>query len=526
MAAEIRRPDAFSLHGNVTENWRLWKEEFDIYLRAKELVNKPEDVRVAILLNSIGRDARERYNHFTWDAEADRHQYGRVIAKFDEHFRGKRRLMFSRYKFWSYEDPEGQELMEYVTTLRTLADQCEFTERDNMIRDKLVFSLKDLQLKERLLDVDILTLQTTIEKCQSAETTRKEIKLMTEGVKEEKYLEAVKRQKPQQYGTNRRFDDCRNCGTTHQPRSCPAWGKECHICHKFNHFARVCRSGRGTRPYKDTAAVTQENVPSSDEEQLDMGTVVCHSIGAIYNKDAAWWQSIDVAGTKIRFKIDTGAEANIIPQIQWEAINNRPNVNRSNTVLKMIDGARLDHVGKATVTLRANNIEVVEEIFITKRNNVTPLLGLQTAIKLALIQRNRNVSAEISTVQKSLTKSHIMKEYADVFNGDLGKYPDLYKIRLTDDACPRINPPRRIPHMLYAPLKTRLQEMVEIGVIEPVDKPTDWVNSMVVTEKKDASLRICLDPRELNKYFKREHFTIPTFQVSFSLRRIVLVSFS
>ena len=35
--------------------------------------------------------------------------------------------MFSRYKFWSYEEPEGQELMEYVTTLRTLADQCEFT---------------------------------------------------------------------------------------------------------------------------------------------------------------------------------------------------------------------------------------------------------------------------------------------------------------------------------------------------------------------------------------------------------------
>ena len=35
---------------------------------------------------------------------------------------------------------------------------------------------------------------------------------------------------------------------------------------------------------------------------------------------------------------------------------------------------------------------------------------------------------------------------------------------------------------------------------------------MVATEKKDGSLRICLDPRHLNQYVKREHFTIPTFQ--------------
>ena len=54
--------------------------------------------------------------------------------------------------------------------------------------------------------------------------------------------------------------------------------------------------------------------------------------------------------------------------------------------------------------------------------------------------------------------------------------------------------------------------MVKTRVIEPVDHPTVWVNSMVCTEKKDGSLRVCLDPRHLNKHIKREHFTIPTFQ--------------
>ena len=31
-------------------------------------------------------------------------------------------------------------------------------------------------------------------------------------------------------------------------------------------------------------------------------------------------------------------------------------------------------------------------------------------------------------------------------------------------------------------------------------------------EKKDGSLRLCLDPKDLNKVIRREHFQIPTFE--------------
>ena len=45
-----------------------------------------------------------------------------------------------------------------------------------------------------------------------------------------------------------------------------------------------------------------------------------------------------------------------------------------------------------------------------------------------------------------------------------------------------------------------------------VEKPTDWVNSMAIVEKPDGSLRICLDPRHLNKAIKREHFQLLTIE--------------
>ena len=42
------------------------------------------------------------------------------------------------------------------------------------------------------------------------------------------------------------------------------------------------------------------------------------------------------------------------------------------------------------------------------------------------------------------------------------------------------------------------------------DDPTDWVNGLIIVEKKDGFLRLCLDPRDLNKAIKREHYEIPT----------------
>ena len=37
---------------------------------------------------------------------------------------------------------------------------------------------------------------------------------------------------------------CGNCSLNHKRGECPAWGKECHSCHKLGHFSRNCRGRR------------------------------------------------------------------------------------------------------------------------------------------------------------------------------------------------------------------------------------------------------------------------------------------
>ena len=46
--------------------------------------------------------------------------------------------------------------------------------------------------------------------------------------------------------TKTRNKNCQRCGSSHERGKCPAYGKECHICKKMNHFASKCRYVRST----------------------------------------------------------------------------------------------------------------------------------------------------------------------------------------------------------------------------------------------------------------------------------------
>ena len=84
------------------------------------------------------------------------------------------------------------------------------------------------------------------------------------------------------------------------------------------------------------------------------------------------------------------------------------------------------------------------------------------------------------------------------------------------DIAPIVSPPRRVPIALRHKLKSELSRMTHLDVIEPVNDPSEWVNPLVLVEKPNGQLRICLDPQELNKAIKRHHFKLPTPEELFS----------
>ncbi|KAF0746075.1 Uncharacterized protein FWK35_00029599, partial [Aphis craccivora] len=51
----------------------------------------------------------------------------------------------------------------------------------------------------------------------------------------------------------------------------------------------------------------------------------------------------------------------------------------------------------------------------------------------------------------------------------------------------------------------------KIKIIEKVAEPKKWSSNLVIVQKPDKTLRLCLDPKELNKVIKRDYLLIPTF---------------
>jgi len=63
-------------------------------------------------------------------------------------------------------------------------------------------------------------------------------------------------------------------------------------------------------------------------------------------------------------------------------------------------------------------------------------------------------------------------------------------------------------------IKEELDDMESRGIITKINEgePTAWVNSLVYCRKPSGKLKICLDPKDLNKAISREHHVIPTLE--------------
>ena len=73
-----------------------------------------------------------------------------------------------------------------------------------------------------------------------------------------------------------------------------------------------------------------------------------------------------------------------------------------------------------------------------------------------------------------------------------------------------IQPIRHIPYHLREKLDRKLNELVDLDIIEPVDGPSQWISPVVVIPKKNEDIRLFVDMRRTNQAVTRERYPIPT----------------
>jgi len=87
--------------------------------------------------------------------------------------------------------------------------------------------------------------------------------------------------------------------------------------------------------------------------------------------------------------------------------------------------------------------------------------------------------------------------------GDLGKM----KIPLKAEARPIRQQPYRLNPIYKQEVKDKIDRMLEARIIEPIEE-SEWIIQMVVQEKKQGGIRICVNLIKLNDDFL--HDPLPT----------------
>jgi hypothetical protein len=110
--------------------------------------------------------------------------------------------------------------------------------------------------------------------------------------------------------------------------------------------------------------------------------------------------------------------------------------------------------------------------------------------------------------------TELLHEYNDLFpttftemkgiEGELGEM----KIPLRAEERPIRHRPYRLNPIYNQKVKAEIDKMLEAGIIEPVEE-SEWVNLMVVQEKKQGGLRICVDLRKMNDACLHDPFPNP-----------------
>jgi len=490
--------------GKVAANWRVFKEAYNDFATATELTGKDASIQAATLKTVMGKECRQILSRLEL-SDAEKKKPDKILEKLEEYFAPTRNVLYERYLFHSAQQQQNETVDQYIIRLRHLAENCKFGAlHDEMLRDRLVLGCRDKGARARLFREKECSLKKALEALQISEATHEQLRDIG-GEDDPIPVSAVyhKRSTKKAIQPGTRIPTCKYCGGKHEPArtKCPAYGKTCRKCGKANHFHTVCLRGKGTRQVS-MVQESQSEVSESEDELFcveEIGTVKHNRKGQFFVPLSFNHQK---RSTTIDCQLDTGATCNVISLEDVCAIQHTksPPLQPEASQLKCYDNSIINTLGQCTLECNYQG-KTYKLCFKVIDGDQKPLLSGTTCTELGLITVHAVCNVE---------STKLIELYDDVFKG-LGCLGDEYHIDIDKSIPPVQHVPRRVPVAMKEPLRQKLTELTEQGVIKKVEKPTPWISNMVAI-RKPGKLRLCIDPRDLNKAIKRPKYQMPTLE--------------
>lgn len=521
-----RPPPELNMEGGPVSRadaWRRWRQQFLLFIKASGVDSENSAVQASLLINLIGPEGFDVYQTFTFTKDTDKDDVNEVLKKFDSYFGTKENITLLRYKFFTRNQEEGESIQQYVTALRLISKKCAFLSlEEDLIKDRIVCGVRSATVRDRLLRHEDLTLEKAMNLCIAEETSQesgRQLNCFTVSGSECVQVNSVEQcrgsggrrgrraggpsgRAPAPRRADGRFTPvhaapCSGCGARVrcQQKQCPAQNATCFVCGKRGHFARVCKSGYNTNfnsgRVRHVYEIGEEeaNTESDEEESFHISVITDNK-----SESGKWFEILTCTNGEENFKLDTGADINVISYRRFIELGyNECDIKNTNIKLEAYSGDKIPIKGTCSMKWVYKNT-IYNLRFAIADNDCQSVLGRKSCELMKLVKRIYGIN---------------LTDYSDLFQG-VGCLPGKYHIVVDNSIRPVVCASRKIPLGIRDRLLLELQKMEKLGIIRKVYHPTPWVHPLVIVAKKNNGIRICLDPRDLNRAVQRAHFQLPT----------------
>lgn len=515
-------PDQFNFED--PESWEVWSKRFERYITVGGLNNKTEAEKIDVLLYVMGQKSESILLQIKDKPDTLK----KTLDAFKRYFAPRTNVIFERFKFNTRKQNQGEPIDAFITDLHAMAEKCQFGElKDELIRDRVVVGMTDSRTSEAMQLKSDLTLQIAIEMARQSERQHAENKIIRNREVPINFMKSnrskqhnQKQQKIHQQSTQAKDNSskiCYFCNNSYHIRDvCPAKDVECRKCGIKGHFQKACKSNsiNNSKHSKETKRhnfnkVNNVNTTDCEDYSNDMfiGNMCCNSL-----EINEWTIECNIVefNTKIKFLVDTGASnvsipEHLVPLKYFKGMD-------TNSTACGPDGSALNVVGSIKLTISYNNAVGKCLVYVIK-DLKTPLLGREAIDQLKIIQPPKKVPSvnhtEFADKQNSLD---IARQYPSIFN-EMGEFKGEVSIKLSENVKPYVQTvPRPVPIPMMSKLKSEIDRLLRLNIIEHMEEVTDWVSPIVVVPKNENEIRLCVDYTKLNEAVKRPYYPIPNIE--------------
>lgn len=167
--------------GNLSENWVLFRQNFERYLSEHQKEYPNSETKIALFLNRIGENGLHIFNSIDV-TEDDCNDMRKILSLFESKCNSST-LHGSRSKFYKRIQNDREPFESFVGALKSLATECLFgNQADNEIKYRIYLGIRDQDTKEKLVNVDSYTLDYVLMYCRSVELYQSHQKLNGQSV--------------------------------------------------------------------------------------------------------------------------------------------------------------------------------------------------------------------------------------------------------------------------------------------------------------------------------------------------------